>query len=599
MASLKTDYDQTKAVLVQAFKPIGALAILASFCMLAMPVFLFQVYDRVLISRSGETLLALLLICVTVLVAYGVFDAAKHALLVRAGAKFEGALAGKVMAAELSRQSDPNTQSLRDIGTIRQTIGSPVMGALFEIPVMPIFTIIIFLIHPVLGGVLVLGGAVLIGIAIFGERFISEKMQANIENTIATHKLSEQINGQQEMVRSQGMYREAVSHWGDVNGKQLSSFIDTMTSVMSFSSSSKTFRQLLQIFMIAAGALLVLNNAADPGIIFAASIIGSRALAPIEQVVGGWRNLKQGLAAKQRLEARIEDLSLPTDRMPLPVPSGSLALEGVSYLPRPGAPVLLKGINGSIAPGASVAVIGSSGAGKTTLARVLVGFLEPSAGRVTLDGQDLRAWDPVARGLHMGYVPQKVDFFEVSIAANIARLRTDDPSDLVIEAAKRAGIHEMIMAFPDGYDTVLSRQGFWPSGGQAQLLALARALYGGPRVLILDEPNAALDNAGERVLHQALARAKAEKLTVIVITQRPSLLKFVDQVMLMEAGSVKDFGPRDEVLAKNNVQTAAKRQPAKGATAKPQSLETTATPQKPTKSKSADGSGETGQKDAS
>lgn len=540
-------------------KAVAGYSFLASLCLLAVPAFLFQVYDRVLLSRNIDTLLAMSIIAVIVLFSYAVFDSIRMALLAKAATEFERKLGGPILAAELARQSDPSTQSIKDITALRQAIASPIFASLFDLPMVPVFALIIFLIHPVLGLVLLVGASVLVGLAFFGDRKTAPANKDLMESTIKSMRSLEQQVQMQELVRAQGGYREAVKNWGVHNAKQLEYFQSghTMTSV--FSSSSKSTRQLLQISMIGVGAGLVLAEQASVGVIFAASIVGSRALAPVEAIVGGWRNLRQAFSTKQRLEERLKELYLPTDRTPLPAPKGLVALEKIAYVPRPGAPALLRNIHIAFNPGDQVAIIGPSGAGKSTLARILVGFYEPSAGRVSLDGQDLRAWDPTARGLYMGYMPQGVSFFEATIRENIARMRIDDDPEYAIRAAQRAGVHDLIMRFPAGYDTPLSRNGFWPSGGQAQLIALARAFYGDPKVLILDEPNAALDSTGEAIFHNALKNARKEGMTTIVITQRPSMLQFVDKVVIMQDGQVKDYGPKEKVLQSNLARPAAQK----------------------------------------
>ncbi len=564
--ALIEEYKEQEKLFRKSLKPVAIYSLLANLCMLAMPAFLFQVYDRVLIARSYETLIALLLIALVVLVSYGFFEAVRMALLAKAATKMENEMIGLVMAGELARQTDTNAQTIRDVSSLRQVLASPAFAALFDFPIAPIFFLIIFFIHPVLGGIVVFGGAGLVGVALWGSRKTDPITSAHMEALVAAHRSLDSHMSSQEIIRAQGMYREAVKDWGGHNGKQVNLFLQNFITMSSFSSVSKAARQLVQIFMIGGGALLVLNEAATAGVIFATSIIGARALQPVEQVIGGWRALRQGVETRKRLMKRLEDLSLPEDRTRLPRPKGNLALERVVYVPRPGTPPIIKGISGSIAAGDSVAIIGPSGAGKSTLARLIVGYYQPSGGLISLDGQDINAWDPVARGLHMGYVPQQVSFFEASIRENIARLRRDDPQEMAIEAAKVAGVHEMILKMPQGYDTIISKQGFYPSGGQAQLIALARAFYGHPSVLVLDEPNAALDSTGEQIFHNALKTANRRKMTVIIVTQRPSVLNFVNKVMMLQDGAVKKFGPKEEVMSSGLVQAVPKGKPAGPAT---------------------------------
>jgi ABC-type protease/lipase transport system fused ATPase/permease subunit len=344
--------------------------------------------------------------------------------------------------------------------------------------------------------------------------------------------------------------------WGNKHSNALSQYLDSTDKSTNFASASKAVRQIIQVLMVASGAMLVLYAEASGGVIFAAAMIGSRALSPVEQIVANWRALKQGWETRTRLLARLEDIHVPVNRTPLPVPKGIITLQGLVYVSKPGTPPLVRAASAKIEAGDSVAIIGPSGAGKSTLARMIVGYLRPTSGLVMLDGQDIHAWDPTARGLHMGYMPQSVTFFQgKTVRENIARLRVDDPPELVVQAAQRAGVHDLMMRLPQGYDTVISPTEFTPSGGQAQLIALARAFYGDPRVVVLDEPNAALDQEGEALFHKALHRANKDGRTVIVVTQRPSVLQHVNKVMLMTAGRIKEFGNKEDVMGGGNVST--------------------------------------------
>ncbi|WCL55121.1 type I secretion system permease/ATPase [Gimibacter soli] len=554
--SLQEDFQAAQVDLKKGLKLAAGYSFVGSLCLLAMPLFLFQVYSRVIASHSMETLIALAFIVIVVLIGYAIFDAARQYYLARAAVKFEGQLAGLVLAGEMARQMDTNRQTINDLSTVRSTIASSGFGSLFDLPMMPILLILIFFIHPVLGVVVLLGGAALIAVSAFGlirttplNKQLTEEMQA------ASRALDDQLNSQ-ELVRAQGLYRESVRRWGGRYGKILNSYLDTVVTNQVFASATKAGRQILQILIIGSGAALVLSNEASAGIIFATSIIGGKALAPVEALIAQWRQLKGGHESWKRLQARLEELSLPENRTPLPRPKGRITLDRVIYSPRPGMPPIIKSASVQIAGGDTVAMIGPSGAGKSTLARLIVGYLEPTLGRIALDGQELGVWDPVARGLHVGYMPQQVNFFEATIRENIARLRLDDDPTLAVSTAQSLGIHDMIMQFPMGYDTSIARGVFWPSGGQAQLIALARAFYGNPSVLVLDEPNAALDQMGERILHHAIKSAKRRGMTVIVVTQRPSLVQHVDKVIMMQGGEIKDFGPKDEVLARNGVKQA-------------------------------------------
>lgn len=575
--SLLTDYKREEQELFKSMKATGGYSLIAGLCMLGMPLFMFQVYDSVLISRSLPTLAGLFAFAMVILFAYGFFDHVRQILMAKAALKFESNMGGLILAGELSRQTDCNAQTVRDLTSIRQVLASPSFYALFDLALTPLFLFLIFLIHPVLGLVVTAGAGILLTVGIWADRATAGLNQTHSEAMIASHKSLEMHLGAQEYIRAQGMYRESVLSWGANHGKQLETFTDSFALTSKFAATSKALRQIIQVLMIGAGALLVLFDLATAGVIFGTAIIGGRALQPVEQVVGGWRALKGSFDTRKRLIARMAELSLPENRTKLPKPKGTLSVERIAYTPRPGVPPIIRGIGAVFEAGDTVAIIGPSGAGKSTLAKLLVGYLAPNAGRIALDGQDLHAWDPVARGIHMGYMPQQVTFFDATIRENIARLRKDDPEEWALEAAKLAGVHDLIMRMPQGYDTVIQRGGFMPSGGQSQLLGLARAFYGDPSVLVLDEPNAALDANGEQILHQALARAKAKGITTLVVSQRPSVLQFVDKVMIITEGLVKDYGPKDKVMGSGNVKAVASNPPAPQQAQKPANA--SATPQ--------------------
>lgn len=560
--SLLDDYKAEEQKLVKAMKSVGTYSLLSGICMLGMPLFMFQVYDNVLVSRSLPTLAGLFIFALIILIVFGVFDHVRQMLAAKAALRFEANMAGLIMAGELSRPSDGAAQTVRDLGTMRQVLASPPLYALFDLALTPLFLFLIFLIHPVLGLVVTAGAALLFGIGIWADRSTAGLNQQHNEAMVASHKALEMHMGAQEYIRGQGMYREAVQNWGQHHGTQLSRFTSSFGLTSKFAATSKSMRQIVQIVMIGSGALLVLADMATAGVIFGTAIIGGRALAPVEQVVGGWRALKGGWETRKRLMVRLAELSLPENRTKLPRPKGAIGIERIAYAPGPGMPPIIRGIAVNIDAGEVVAIIGPSGAGKSTLAKLLVGYLVPNAGKITLDGQNLHAWDPIARGIHLGYMPQQVGFFDgATVRENIARLRIDDPEDWALEAAKTAGVHDIILNMPQGYDTVIRRGQFMPSGGQSQLIALARAFYGNPAVLVLDEPNASLDSNGEQLFHRSLQVAKQKGITTLVVSQRPSVLQFVDKVMLMTDGVVKDYGPKAKVMGSGAVQAVKSDKP--------------------------------------
>jgi len=554
--ALINEYNEAERKMVRTFGSGFFYTFISSVCVLAMPVFMFQVFNGVLKSRNEDTLFAMMMFAVVVLIAYGVFDSVRQRLLARAAISLETRMAGLLLAGEMSRQSDATAQSLRDLTTIRQIVASPAMSALFELPMMPFFVFIIFLIHPTLGFVVLAGAATVLCFGIWSDRATAQQNTDYMNAMMASNKSLDGHLRSQELIRSQGLYREAVTEWGEKHSFALDQYLQSTSTSTNFSSMAKAVRQIIQVLMIAAGAMLVLFDEASGGVIFASAMIGGRALSPVEHIVGSWRALRQGWETRTRLIARLQDLDVPVDRTPLPAPKGEITLKGLAYASRPGTAPIIRAASAAIRAGDSVAIIGPSGAGKSTLARLIVGYLRPNAGAVLLDGQDIHAWDPTARGLHMGYMPQSVTFFQdKTVGENIARLRVGDPPEMIVEAAKLAGVHEILMKLPQGYDTVISPSEFTPSGGQAQLIALARAFYASPKVLVLDEPNAALDQDGEVIFHKALHRANRDGRTVIVVTQRPAVLQHVNKVMLLANGRIKEYGDKDEVMGAGKVTT--------------------------------------------
>ncbi|WP_417463069.1 type I secretion system permease/ATPase [Kordiimonas sp.] len=571
-------YDEFKAEerqFIKSMRVVWMLSLFGNVAMLAMPAFMFQVYTRVLQSQSMETLIALFLICTVVLVAYGFLDGAKQKLVALAAVRFESQMAGPLLAAELAQQKDANGESIRDLALLRQVLSSPSFLAIFDIPLVPIFLIILYIIHPLIGIVVTIGAGILFMMTIVGNRKSAPFNEATSEAMILAHRRLEMHMRSQEIIRAQGNYIESVNDWGKHQGRHLSNYLDSTSATAGFSSASKAGRQILQILIVAVGAALVLDGDADFGVIFGAAIIGGRTLMPMEQILGGWRQLTSGYDARRRLIERVKDLQLPEKRMLLPRPKGEITVNRLAYVPMPGAEPILRNVNCVIRPGDCVAIIGGSGSGKSTLARLLVGYLEPTAGSVKLDGTSLAAWDPVAKGLYVGYLPQQQQLFEVSVAENIARMRADDPPEMVIEAARRAGVHEILQSLPKGYDSKLVRGGYWPSGGQAQMISLARSMYGDPQVLVFDEPETGLDSQSEALFHRLVASLREEGKTVVIITHRPSALRHVNKVMLMANGQIKDFGPRDAVLKNNGITTVGAQKAAKKAAAPQQQVETT------------------------
>jgi PrtD family type I secretion system ABC transporter len=550
-------YNAEKSVLKRSLVVVAMISILASLCLLVVPLYLTQVYDRVIFARNVDTLLAISLIALVVLIAFGFLDAVRTSLLAKIGIRFEARLSGLLLGAELSRTVGAQRQSMQYLTRIRAAISSPIMTALFDVPVAIIFTLVVFLVHPILGGIVLSGMVVLAIVALVGEVMTVKIMRQAQETSIGVQKREDAAFRQHELVKSMGIFREIVDDWSREQSKHLSAVLVSSVRTNAFASTSRSIRQVIQIAIIGVGAYLVLLDHITPGIIFAASMIGSRAMAPIEQLIAGWRQVNLLRMNFKLLDQRMASLNIADELTPLPRPKGRLVAEGIAFAWPVTAPgqqshAVLRGISGGMAEGSITGIVGPSGAGKSTFAKCLVGYLTPQRGRVTLDGQDLQAWHPSARGLYIGYLPQDLEFFEGTVRENISRMRHQDDPEFAVDAARFAGVHEAIMKFPSGYDTKLSADGFQPSSGQKQLIALARAFYGNPALAILDEPNAHLDAEGEKMLQHCLRAAKAAGITVVIVTQRMSIMRFVDNVMILKNGAVEQYGPPSQVLQSNN-----------------------------------------------
>lgn len=547
---IKTIYQLERRRARTAMTSVALVSVLSSLCLLAVPLYLFQVYDRVLTSRSLETLLALTAVATVLLLTFGILDALRQVMLARVGARFEARVAGPILAGELSKPDGDPAHALQLLANIRRLIASGVFTSLFDLPLMVLFLLIVVMIHPALGGIVLVGIIILVVLTLIGEWLTRHYIRRVQDTDNDARRLLTNYTQQHELIRALGIYPQVVTAWGDAYGKHLAENLGASARGSSVSSASKMTRQMIQIAMIGGGAALVLSDEVTAGIIFATSVVATRALAPIEAVVGSWRQIRQGLNNLKHLEGRIEKYRLHDQRTPLPAPSGMIRVENLTYIPAVGGKPIIKNVNGALQAGQIIAVVGSSGAGKSTFARLLVGALNPTSGHILLDGQNLSSWDVVARGKATGYMPQQVAFFEGTVRENIARMNKSDPPERAIEAAQFVGVHDMIMSFPMGYDTVISDAGFQPSGGQKQLLGLARAYYGKPSFVVLDEPNANLDGDGEAILANTLRRSREAGITTLIVTQRLSILPLVDKVLILKNGVVEKFGPPGEVMLK-------------------------------------------------
>jgi ATP-binding cassette subfamily C protein len=530
---------------------VGLFSIVVNLLVLAIPVYLFNMSDRVLTSRSVDTLIMLSTIVVIAIAAHVLMDMMRRLILMRVAVEAEARLGGPVLAAAAKAAQSGSSrefQTLSDLQQLRSFITGPVLLTMFDTPVAPVYLAVVFLIHPQLG-LIVLGSAIgLMAIALLNQRVTAVPFtRANAFGTRANLQ-AEAMARNAQVINAMGMIPEGVHVWGQETVESLKAHVAGHDLNIVMTGLSKFLRLCTQIAILGWGAWLALDNQLTGGMIIAGSIVASRALAPLEGTIEGWRHFIQARSAYARIKALLQSSPLNLDRLRLPRPEGRLNVERILYVPATTKKVILNGISFQLEPGESLAIVGPSGTGKTMLVRMLVGSIIPTAGNVRLDMMDLRNWDPRQFGENVGYLPQDVQLFPASIKANIARMRDDAKDEDIFDAAETADVHEMISEFSQGYETVVGMDGSPLSGGQRQRIGLARAFYGNPRLLVLDEPNSNLDSSGEMALARALVRAKEKRMTVVAVTQRPALLQSVDKIMILQSGSVQAFGSREELL---------------------------------------------------
>jgi ATP-binding cassette, subfamily C, bacterial len=550
-----------------------------SFCVnlliLAMPIYLFQLSDRVYASRSTDTLIMLSVIVVGAIGSHVFLDMIRRFILTRVAVETESKLGAPVLsAAAKAAQTGVSRefQTLSDLQQLRSFITGPVILMMLDIPVAPIYLVVVFLIHPHLGLIVSTTGAALFIIALINQKLTAVPYaQANTYATRA-NLAADAMARNAQVINAMGMIPEGVQIWGRETAESLKAQVVAQDRNIVMAGLSKFVRLCTQVGILGWGAWLSLHDELTGGMVIAASIVGSRALAPVEGTIEGWRNFIQARSAYARIKTLLTNSPLNIERLRLPNPAGQLSVERILYVPPTTKKVILNGVSFQLDPGESLAIVGGSGAGKSTLARMLVGSVAPTAGNVRLDWMELRNWDPRQFGESVGYLPQDVQLFPSSIKANIARMREDATDDAVYEAAELADVHEMISQFPQGYETQVLIDGSPLSGGQKQRIGLARAFYGQPRLVVLDEPNSNLDGPGELALSRALGRAKEKNITVVAITQRPSLLRSVDKIMILKDGTTQALGKRDDIIpllsgpAPGNAAAAASNKaPASGA----------------------------------
>jgi ATP-binding cassette subfamily C protein len=518
---------------------------------LAIPVYLFQISDRVLTSRSVDTLIMLTVVVVGAVLLQAVLDAIRRFILMRTAVEVEAQLGAPILAAAARSSlngSSRDYQVLGDLQQLRSFITSGTLIAILDAPLAPIFVLAVFLIEPQLGYVVVVAALCLLVIALINQRMTARHFaESNSFLSRATLHL-DSMSRNSQIINALAMIPEAVRIWGKDTALSLKAQVRAQDRNIVLATLSKTSRLVTQVTMLGWGAHLSLDGELTGGMVIAASIISARALTPIEGAIEGWHSFIQFRHSFQRIRSLLQSSPFNFERLLLPDPKGRLDVERILFVPPPNKKVILNGVSFSLMPGESLAVIGNSGAGKTTLGKMLVGSILPTSGSVRLDLMDLRNWDQRQFGENIGYLPQDVQLFPGTIKANIGRMREDASDEAIYAAAVLADVHELIASFPQGYETFVAADGAPLSGGQKQRIALARAFFGDPKLVVLDEPNSNLDSPGEAALAKALIHARKQKITVVTITQRTALLNYVDKILVLNNGTVSAFGERKEIL---------------------------------------------------
>lgn len=533
------------------FIAVAGFSLAINLLMLAVPIYMLQLFDRVLSSSSTETLILLTIIVIVALAVFALLEAIRGHVMTELGTWLDRQLGPPILSGSVTLNlrgpGEPSVQGLRDLGTFRTFLAGPAMFPILDAPWMPIFVAIIFVLHPLLGWVALGGALVLFGLAVANELASRKPLAKASGLSIRALNQAESVVRNADAIEAMGMMPNLIKRWREKNSEMLE--LQGLASVRSgrISALSKFCRMVLQVSMLGTGAWLALEGELSPGAMIAGSILMARALAPVEQAIGSWKQMVSARGAYRRMKGQLAAAPPPSETMPLPAPDGRVEAETVTYA-HPGATEpTLRSVSFTLVPGESMGLIGPSASGKTTLARLIVGNLQPRVGHLRLDSMDVAEWHSEDRGRHVGYLPQDVELFPGSVRDNIARMGEAQP-EAVIDAARIAGVHEMILRLPQGYDTEIGESGASLSGGERQRIALARALYGTPKLVVLDEPNASLDQAGEQALLDAIETLKEREVTLIVIAHRPSVLRHVDKILVLREGAVQTFGPRDEVI---------------------------------------------------
>jgi ATP-binding cassette subfamily C protein len=536
-----------------AFIGVGVFSAWVNVLSLTGSLYMLQVYDRVMASRSVSTLVFLSLIALAAYLLLGVLDALRRRMLARVGAKFSEPLmervynAGATLALKGMRPAVA-TQAIRDLDQVQKFLSGSGPTAFFDLPFMPIFFVVAYIMHPVFGWVIVAGGLIIIALSVLTEMRTRSSTMAATFSAAARHAIAESSFRNAEALKAMGMMRVFTQTFTAANARYAAQNLEASDAASGIGSLAKVFRAILQSAVLGVGAYLAIAGEVSAGAMIAASILTARALAPIEVAVASWRSFVASRQGFDRLRSLLSTLSQPGGRLALPAPEYKLSVEGL-YVAAPGqTKAIIHNVSFELHAGQGLAIVGPSASGKSTLARALIDVWPAGAGKVCLDDAPLDQWDSEKLGEHIGYLPQDVELFDGTVAANIARFDPEADDRDIVQAARDAGAHELILGLPEGYETNIGDGGAALSAGQRQRIALARALYRQPFIVVLDEPNSNLDSQGEEALVEAILSVRRRRGIVVVVTHRPTALAGVDMVAVVIAGKLQAFGQKEEVM---------------------------------------------------
>ena len=532
---------------------VALFSLCINLLMLVAALYVLQIFDRVLTAGSRETLLYLTVIAAVAFVTLGLLEGVRAHVLVRLSGWIDRRLSALVLqnsiASALRGQGEGSVQGLRDLSVCSNFLSGPAILPILDVPWSPIFVTVVFLLHPMLGWLAIVGVLLLVVLIAVSELITRRLLNRSAAQSMRLLDSAETSVRNADAVQAMGMMGNLLRRWDQANGETLDLRERANARAGKVKALTRSIRMFLQVAILGLGAWLVLDYELTPGGMIAGSILFGRAMAPIDQAIGSWRSAIAAREAYRRLTESLAGISLEKTAFQLPKPDGRLLVDGVTFAHPGDREPCLRFVRFELQPGETLGIVGPTAAGKTTLARLLVGNLAPRSGRVLLDGAELSTWDREDLGRHIGYLPQDVELFDGSVHANIARMG-DEENEGVLEAASLAEVHEVILELRNGYETEIGKRGAALSGGQSQRIALARALFGDPKLVVLDEPNANLDQDGENALARTLLRLRERAVTTVVITHRLWILRHVDKILVLREGSIEAFGPRDEVLAK-------------------------------------------------